>query len=260
MKWNPNNKKYFTNLGYVFTKMKDEFDVKINDLTKSSDVIIKVKCDYCGKEKETNYREYIRNCKKYNKYACSIKCSFDKKDQTCLEIYGTTIPMLTEQVKAKYKKTCLEIYGFENPLQNKEIQEKSRITCKINNGVDYPMQSNEIMTKSRITCKINNGVDYPMQNSKIVEKSIQSTIDHYGEIWTNQVPKYNPNSIIYLDMISEKIGLNIQHALNGKEKKFQRYWIDGYIEQYNICLEWDETAHNRSKQRIKDIKKDNFLI
>jgi len=58
----------------------------------------------------------------------------------------------------------------------------------------------------------------------------------YGEIWKNHIPRYNPNSIMYLDIISNKINLTIQHALNGGEKKFVKYWVDGYIQEYNICL------------------------
>jgi very-short-patch-repair endonuclease len=80
-----------------------------------------------------------------------------------------------------------------------------------------------------------------------------------GEIWLKHAPKYNPNPIIYLDMISELIGILIQHALNGGEKKFVRYWVDGYIEKYNICIEWDEKHHNSKKVMEYDKKRDLFL-
>ncbi len=88
----------------------------------------------------------------------------------------------------------------------------------------------------------------------------ETKIKKYGEIWKNHIPSYNPNSIIYLDMISEKLGLPIQHALNGGEKKFVRYWVDGYIEQYNICIEWDEQGHNSKRQKEKDIVREQYLI
>lgn len=81
----------------------------------------------------------------------------------------------------------------------------------------------------------------------------------YGEAFLSLVPKYNPNSIIYLDLLSKELNILIQHALNVGEKKFQRCFIDGYIEEYNICIEWDEKYHDRIKQKEKDIKRDNFL-
>ena len=52
-------------------------------------------------------------------------------------------------------------------------------------------------------------------------------IERYGELWLKHTPTYNANSIIYLDLLSEKLGIKIQHALNGGEKKFIKYWVDG---------------------------------
>jgi hypothetical protein len=66
--------------------------------------------------------------------------------------------------------------------------------------------------------------------------------------------------LLFLDILSEKLGLPIQHALNGGEKKFIKYWIDGYIEKYNICIEWDEKHHNANRQKERDNKKELFLI
>ena len=42
LKWNSKIKKHYVDLGYQYTKMKDEFLVDINDLTKASNVKIKV--------------------------------------------------------------------------------------------------------------------------------------------------------------------------------------------------------------------------
>jgi len=92
-----------------------------------------------------------------------------------------------------------------------------------------------------------------MKTNEFKEKMIKTMIDKYGEIWLKHCPSYNPNSIIYLDEISEKIGLKIQHALNGGEKKFIKYWVDGYIEEYNICIEWDEKHHIYSKCNENDV-------
>jgi len=55
------------------------------------------------------------------------------------------------------------------------------------------------------------------------------------------------------------IGLPIQHALNGGEKKFVKYFIDGYIEKYNICIEWDEIGHNQTKRKERDLIREEFI-
>lgn len=46
-----------------------------------------------------------------------------------------------------------------------------------------------------------------------MDKIIKTQIEKYGEIWRTHIPRYNPKSIIYLDMISQKLNLKIQHAL-----------------------------------------------
>jgi hypothetical protein len=103
------------------------------------------------------------------------------------------------------------------------------------------------------------GVENPTQHKEFVLKAQNTMIEKYGEIWLKHIPSYNANSIIYLDMISEKLNLPIQHALNGGEKKFIKYWVDGYIQKYNICIEWDEKKHRTFKLKTKDIKREKYI-
>ena len=84
------------------------------------------------------------------------------------------------------KETCLRLYGVEAYTQTEEFKEKSKQTSLKKYGVEYPQQ-----------------------NKEIIEKTINTCIERYGEIWKNHLPRYNPNSIIYLDMISEKINIKI---------------------------------------------------
>ena len=58
VKWNSVNKKYYVNLGYEFTKMGDEFEVKVKDLTKGSSAILTCICDNCGHELDWSYYTY----------------------------------------------------------------------------------------------------------------------------------------------------------------------------------------------------------
>ena len=68
------------------------------------------------------------------------------------------------------------------------------------------------------------------------------------------------DSIIYLDLLSENLGIPIRHALNGGEKKFVKYWVDVYIEEHNICIELYEKYHSINKFKEKDKIREEFLV
>lgn len=284
MKWVSGNKKYFIDKGYVFTKMYDIFLVKVTDLKMGSHVLVHVKCDICSKEKFLTYKVYNKNTKNGKLfYGCSDKCSVNKYKKTNLNKYGNEYPMQNKEIREKTKQTDLNKYGCEYHISNKEIREKTKNKNLEKYGVDHYSKTNEFKENIKINsinkygtenysqtdeCKEKvkqtnlekYGTENPMQNKEIREKAQQTTIKKYGEIYVKYVPSYNVNSIIYLDMLSEKLNLQIQHGLNGGEKKFVRYWIDGYIEKYNICIEWNEPRHYSKKNIEKDLKKQKFLV
>lgn len=61
IKWNISNKSFYQDKGYTFTKMKDEFEVKVEDLSNGSDVTVFVKCDgdNCNKIYSLEWRSYL---------------------------------------------------------------------------------------------------------------------------------------------------------------------------------------------------------
>lgn len=75
MTWNGRNKRHFVTKGYEYTKQRDEFIVKVNDLQPTSHAIIKVACDNCNKPNSITYRDYLT--RKYNEYLCS-NCANEK--------------------------------------------------------------------------------------------------------------------------------------------------------------------------------------
>jgi len=122
------------------------------------------------------------------------------------------------------------------------------------------MQRKDIREKVKQTMLERYGFEFLHQNKKIKEKAQNTMIEKYGELWLKHTPTYNANSIIYLDLLSENLGIPIRHALNGGEKKFVKYWVDGYIEEHNICIEWDEKYHNINKFKEKDKVREEFLV
>ena len=65
LNWHPKIKKHYEEKEYIYTKMGDEFEVKVEDLTKGSNVKVLVKCD-C----EDCKQPYLKPMpwKRYNNY------------------------------------------------------------------------------------------------------------------------------------------------------------------------------------------------
>jgi len=225
------------------------------------------------KRKETNMKKYgVDSYLKTDEGKEKIK-------RTTMKIYGVEYASQSPIIKNKIVENNLKKYGCESTNQLNEVKKKKIKTSTKHFGVENPSQHKSTINKIKKTKyerygneNYNNvakfkqtmlrkyGVENPTQYKEFIDKAINTTIERYGEIWLKHAPTYNANSIIYLDMLSEKLDLHIQHALNGGEKKFIRYWVDGYIEEYNICIEWDEAKHNTKKQTEKDLKREQFLV
>ena len=100
VKWNSKIKKYYEALGYIFTKMGDEFEVRIEDLPKSSHVKVECFCDNCGKP-------LIRSCKNYNRYIKKDGKTYCKK---CgINLYGAEGTRKTKLKNSKsFYDLCIE--------------------------------------------------------------------------------------------------------------------------------------------------------
>lgn len=77
IKWNPSNRKWFESKGYIFTKWKDEFEIKVEDLTKGSQQHVNVQCDECGEIligiQWSNYKKCVKGNGKYYCKRCSSR-------------------------------------------------------------------------------------------------------------------------------------------------------------------------------------------
>lgn len=99
--WNSKTKQYYIDKGYIFTKIKDPFIVKIEDLTKKSTYTVEVECDNinCNKTSKIPYHMYSNN--NYdNKYYCK-RCS--------ILLFGNKKSMATRIKNGKsFEKWCIE--------------------------------------------------------------------------------------------------------------------------------------------------------
>ena len=213
-----------------------------------------VETEECKKKtKETNIKKYgVDSYSKLNEYHEKVK-------KTSIKRYGVDSYNKTNESKELVKQENIKKYGTESYLSTDEFKEKSKQTNIKKRGVTSHTKTNEYKTKMKKYYLKKYGVEYPTQHKEFANKMISTMIEKYGEIWINYAPKYNVGSIIYLDMLSKKLNLLIHHALNGGEKKFIKYWVDGYIQEYNICIEWDEKHHNAKRQKERDNIKEKFL-
>ena len=113
---NSSNFKHFSVILNKVIKVKEVYDIDIEHISKTSNVIIEAKCDICGKIINTKYYNYYRNISKHNLYTCK-NCSNIKTEKTCLDKYGVINYANTNESKDKQKQTCLDKYGFYNPMK-----------------------------------------------------------------------------------------------------------------------------------------------
>ena len=76
--WGSQNKKWYVDKGYVYTKSKDEFIVKVEDLMHGSHAPVMAKCDYCTKEIPIEYSTYLNQRKTLAKDCC-FECNSKKR-------------------------------------------------------------------------------------------------------------------------------------------------------------------------------------
>lgn len=88
VKWYYKTKEHYINKGYIFTNFGDEFEVKVEDLSKGSHIIIENTCDYCGEKcKPKAYATYIKLRKDVEKDCCE-KCQSQKVNDVNMVKYG----------------------------------------------------------------------------------------------------------------------------------------------------------------------------
>lgn len=89
VKWNGFIKKWYEEKGYIWTKINDLFECKVEDLQINSTVKVKTKCDYCGSYYYPEYRRILKARSVINKdCCCSRLCMVNKSREVSLKIYG----------------------------------------------------------------------------------------------------------------------------------------------------------------------------
>ena len=202
--------KYYKDLGYI-VNTKDFFNIPITSLPKNSNHKIKVKCDFCGNEKEISLYNYNLNTKNNTlKYACSRKCAEEKNKNTILTKYNIDNVSKLEEVKKKKVKTCLSNFNVEFPQQSEIIFNKSKETKKEKYGDEFYQN----IEKRKNTCLKKYGVEHHSMNNDI---KIKTKNKQFLYLKKQILEKYKDINIIDYDINNKYIlrcDCGLEHKFN----------------------------------------------
>lgn len=235
------NKTIYKKLGYDTTKK--QIIININELSRNSSCKINVKCDYCDKEREISYKQYMDSYENGEKYACCKICSRNKSKLTCMKKYGVNNVSESKIIKDKKKETNIQNWGTENVFQNEDIKKMSKETKKEKYGNKY-FTNRE---KSWETCMKNNGVKYPMQKKEILEKRNKNNLKKFGKKHYQQTIEYQINVNI---SNLEKYGTKWYLQSQDKKEKSIKTCIRKYGVEYPMQCE--KIINKMKKTKIKN--------
>jgi hypothetical protein len=232
-----NNKlNYYRKIGYDTAS---DFYVSVGDLTPTSNVIIKAKCDFCGSEKETSYYNYNRNTKRGNSFSCSKKCSVNKTKKTNTLTYGGNSPRSSKRVNDKIKKTNKKKYGTEHTFNSEVVKDKIKKTNLDRYGSKNPFGSDVIKNKIKKTNLDKYGSEY-FTTSSIFLNNLE---DIKNKIKETNLKKYK-NTVITKSDIFRKGNVSI-----AKDNNYIKY-LNNKFSLFNC---------DNGKPHTFKINSDNYL-
>lgn len=124
--------------GILTTPRGTKLTVKTEDLPLLSDVVVRVRCDYCGSEIDKQYKKYLKERKIIEKDACSRCCSLKQRD-VLIKTYGVThqtqIPSVLERMSKNRRKYNINDIEEEFKERGYEILESEYINT--DNKLNY---------------------------------------------------------------------------------------------------------------------------
>ena len=274
---------HLKSLGYLNLHIKEKIKIPIEHLQKNSTVVVRAKCDVCGKERNIRYLEYNKSFNLGKCFCCSRNCNSIKIKNTNLQKYGVEVPIQNKEIKEKTQKTNLKKYGTKNAASNKDVKKKIEDTNIIKYGVKRPAQNENINNKRKITNLSKYGAENPLINKEIKAKSDATCLKKFGSISPMQAEDiFNKVQVNGLRIkIHEKTGLCYQGTYEkdfldfcfknnikvekGKlikyffNEKFRTYHSDFYIKNKNLVIEIKSTYIFNKEKEKNTAKKDTCM-
>jgi hypothetical protein len=151
-KWNSKTKKYYTDLGYIFTKMGSELIILIEHLPLKSSERVMVKCDYCNNDYSVIWSHRVKSFEDspIKKDACT-NCKTEKVKESLFLQFGVENLMQVPEYFNKQRESCLESLGVYNPFESEEVKQKIRQTNYEKYGKTSYTQTDEYLEKRKQT-------------------------------------------------------------------------------------------------------------
>lgn len=260
--------KHYKEKGYD-AKHGHELEVKVKDLSICSTELIRVECDYCGKEKEPmRYVDYNAQTKNGTKKCCCLDCVPLKREEAMLEKYGYKTAFQVPEIKEKIRATNQERYGSASPSGNLEVREKQKKTLMQNYGVDNPSLSKELQDKRKQTFIDKYGVENPLLLPEIRQKAAQTIIERYGVKNVSQNKDIqDKRTQTFIKNFGVTTPLQNKECLEKlKRTNIERYGVEFTIQSEEVRKKIKETFLERygvenplQSEEIQDKAKQTFL-
>jgi len=92
------------------------------------------------------------------------------------------------------------------------------------------------------------------------KKMSESAIRRIQKYQLYNKPNFNPDACKFIDDLNVSFGLNLQHALNGGEIWIDGFYPDGYDKEKNVVFEYDESWHQNTVTKSKDLKRQQTIV
>ena len=217
-------REYYKNAGYNTENYK--IFVLVKDLLKNSHVLVDVKCDICGHEKNLKYSKYIKNYSKYQIYACSNLCA-----------------------QVKNKMTSIQNFGVEHHSKTKEHREKVSEVMKGNKKITHH-KTNDIKYENRKCLICDNKFYVRIKHKKLTCSKICYLKMTKTDEYRNLIKIKTQLSII------EKYGVSNQYQREDVIQKLREIRINKGIEIHEDKLtEWMKYKRIVNKITVRNKKK-----
>ena len=272
VKWHSQSKEHYINKGYKFTKYRDLFLVKAEDLTPGATARVKVQCDFCGKEYDMAWYHYKESENKGRKNAC-YNCRHDKRYKNDLSqrqesLYKQTLDACNkkgyilisnkEEIKnnTTYIKFLCPLHGEHEMRINNLINGKGCPICNFEKANKrHQLSTDEV--ESRINyCNgvLLNKEDYINQYTKNLNiecpwcrKPFTTSLINFTQHGGQACPECE--SKMSLGERKIKCYLEDNNILFEREKWFsdcrdiKPLPFDFYLPDFQICIEFDGEQH-----------------
>lgn len=215
---------------------------------------IKLKCIHEG-ENNYSYKPEKHNQTSWTRL-CECGVSVIHKS------YQSYIRAVSERWKCK---NCVEYLHWKNKKHTDETKNK---ISNSNKGKDYNKsrlgikESDE--TKKKKSDKLKGRVGVFLNKKHTQETKLKMRLKRIDDLnkkfpngWT--APNYNKSACKLFETINNEMGWNGQHAERRCEYIVLGYFLDYYEPTLNIVIEYDEKTHEKPKQKLRDIEKQELV-